>query len=434
MQPYLPSARSTVKQRDHSSGKTILILFLIAAGLAARFALLLISGRAPVGALSGGSDAPAYILLGAAVSHGKGLTYVGQATAFRAPLYPMVLGLLDLTFGSYSLLIMRIVQVVVAILTAWVCAQTAAHLWGEDSQWATFGLAMFIPTLLFFTPQILTETFTAFFVSLFVYFLVRTDREDEWKSLVGMGVCAGLLMLLRFNTPFVPLVAGLAALRKPVNLRNVKRALIPVLIAALFVSPWIARNMVVFHGGVLYSSLTGLNALMGAIAPQGRTQAWESESWSRVGWWMSDVETDSLRRLQLPSEVELNRQAKHEAIRAWKALGFHALPLLAEKVSYFWFSTDQLLSTASLPRGQRLLRAIGVLIYWAVLGVAILGWFRLRKAKPRIAYLLLLYCVAATILHLPFTMNTRYRVPLVDPLLCILAGGQISAAFVNKYA
>jgi len=35
------------------------------------------------------------------------MAYVGQATALRAPLYPLILGLLDLIFGSYSLLIMR---------------------------------------------------------------------------------------------------------------------------------------------------------------------------------------------------------------------------------------------------------------------------------------------------------------------------------------
>ena len=360
------------------------------------------------------------------------MTYVGQATALRAPLYPLMLGFFDVIFCCYSLLMMRIAQVVVAVLTAWVCAQTAVQLWGKNSEWATFGLAMLLPTLLFFTPQILTEIFTAFFVSLFLYLLVRPDWEDEWKSFVGMGVCAGLLMLLRFNTIFVPLVAASAALRMPVNSKNMKRALIPVSVAALTLSPWIVRNIVVFHGGLLYSSQTGTTALQGALAPQGRTQPWESEVWHRAGWWLSDIETDSSRRLQFPSEVELDRRARHEAILAWKTLGFHALPLLAKKVCYFWFSTDQLLSTASLPKSQKLIRAIGVLFYWATLAGALLGWFRLRRAAPRTAHLLLFYCVLATILHLPFTMNTRLRVPLVDPLLCVLTGGPISTLFVNK--
>ena len=416
--------------------KTILIVFLITAGLTARLALLWISGRAPAGALSGGSDAPAYILLGNAISHGKGMAYVGQATALRAPLYPLILGLLDLIFGSYSLLIMRIVQVFVAILTAWMCGQAAVQLWGEDAKWVTFGLAMCIPTLLFFTPQIQTEIFTALFVSLFLYFLVRPDREDEWKSIVGMGVCAGVLMLLRFNTIFVPLIGALAAFRMPFNMRHLKRALIPVALAGMIVSPWIIRNMVVFHGALLYSSQTGTTAVQGALAPQGRTQVGESAVRQLAEWrlaeWPSDIETDNLSRLQFPSEAELDRQARQAAIAAWKSLGFHAVPLLAKKVSDFWFSTDQLLNTASFARWQRLIRAIGVLLYWAILAGALFGWFRLRRTAPRTAHLLLFYCVLATMLHLPSTMNTRLRAPLVDPLLCILAGEQISTLFGNK--
>ena len=423
------------------SGKTILILFLIGAGFVARLALLWAAGRAPAGPLSGGSDAPAYILLGHAVALGKGLTYVGQATALRAPLYPLMLASLDLVFGSWSLLIMRIVQVVAAILTAWVCAQTAVQLWGEDSKWTVFGLAMFMPTLLFFTPQILTETFTALLVSLFLYFLVRVDgevdqkvdRKEEWKSLVATGACAGVSMLLRSNTLFLPFVAAASALRMPVGWKNIKRGIVPVAIAALIVSPWIVRNLVVFHGGVVYSSLSGIATLDGALAPQGRTQPGEeSEVWKRAGWALADIETDSPRRLQFASEADLNRRARHEAVRAWSALEFHIVPLLAKKVSYFWLGTDQLLATGSFPIGQRILRAGGVLFYWGILGLAIAEWFRLRKAAPRTAYVLLFYCVAATMLHLPVTMNTRLRVPLVDPLLCVLAGGAISAAFANE--
>ena len=180
--------------------------------------------------------------------------------------------------------------------------------------------------------------------------------------------------------------------------------------------------------------MAGRTAVQGALAPQGRTQVGESEVWQRAGWGLADIETDSLRRLQFPSEVELDRQARQAAIRAWKTLGFRAVPLLAKKVSYFWFSTDQLLNTASFSRGQRLIRAIGVLLYWAILAAALYGWFHLRRTGPRTANLLLLYSVLATMLHLPFTMNTRLRVPLVDPLLCILAGDRFRHSLLIKVA
>ena len=64
----------------------------------------------------------------------------------------------------------------------------------------------------------------------------------------------------------------LTALRMPVNVKNIECALIPVALAAVTVSPWIVRNIVEFHGGLLYSSQTGITALQGALAPQGRTQ------------------------------------------------------------------------------------------------------------------------------------------------------------------
>ena len=87
---------------------------------------------------------------------------------------------------------------------------------------------------------------------------------------------------------------------------------------------------------------------------------------------------------------------------------------------------DQLLLTRVFSGQQRVLRAAGVFVYWVLLSGGVLGWLRVRKVAPRFANLLLLYCVFATLLHLPFTMNTRLRIPLVDPVLCVLAGAYVS--------
>jgi hypothetical protein len=46
----------------------------------------------------------------------------------------------------------------------------------------------------------------------------------------------------------------------------------------------------------------------------------------------------------------------------------------------------------------------------------------LRQTKPRIAAVLLAYALGFTILHLPLVMNTRLRIPLLEPLFVILAG------------
>ncbi len=401
---------------------------LIAVGLVVRIVLIWRVGKAPEGGLTGGSDAPSYILLAHSLSTGQGLAYVGQPTALRAPLYPLLLSMLDSIFGPNALLAMRVLQFVVAILTALVCAKTAAILGGKQSQRIAFALALSMPTLLFFTAQILTETFAAFLVSIFFYFLVRTIKEEKRVlPLVAMGVSAGVLLLLRFNTVFIPLIMICAVLSPPVTWRAIKRAAIPVAIAGLFVSPWVIRNMIVFHGGILYSSQTGIVAFQGAVAPSGRTRPEDKGRWLQAGWWLSDIETDSPRRLLFPSEVQLNRIAKRAAWNAWRNLGFRVVPLLIEKASYFWLSTDQLFDTSGLPASQRFLRACGVLFYWLALAAAIAGCVRLRRRERRLTNMLLLYCLAATALHLPTTMNTRLRSPLIDPLICILAALEVSA-------
>jgi len=122
-------------------------------------------------------------------------------------------------------------------------------------------------------------------------------------------------------------------------------------------------------------------------------------------------------RFQYPSEIELNRLAKTAALRAWSELGLQIVPLLAKKTAYFLLSADQLFKTHSLSGRRRKIRTAGVFIYWSILASAILGWVRVRRIFPRLAILLLPYCILATLLHLPFTMNTRLRAPLLDSIL-----------------
>lgn len=260
------------------------------------------------------------------------MAYVGQPTALRAPVYPLVLAALQILFGSKSILAMRFLQCGVAVVTAWICGKTAVLLWDEAAKWPAFAVAICIPTLLFFTTQIITEVFSALLVSLFVLFLVQFCGDEQIKPLVGMGVCSGILLLLRFNTLFVPAVAAIATLHPPLRAGNIKRALVPLLISLVFVAPWVIRNIIVFHGGILYSSQPGTTLLQGVLAPDGRTQPegriaiQEHHSWTR-----SALETDKPTRLLYPSEVEMDRQAREEAIRVWSGLGLRIFPLLGKK-------------------------------------------------------------------------------------------------------
>jgi len=92
------------------------------------------------------------------------------------------------------------------------------------------------------------------------------------------------------------------------------------------------------------------------------------------------------------------------------------------KIRTFWLSTDQLLDTKDFSPAQRRLRAAGVVAYWMALAFGLSGWMSLFSSSRVAAALIAFYAVFVTAAHLPFVMDTRLRIPFLDPLIAVLAG------------
>jgi len=353
----------------------------------------------------------------------QGFSYAGQPSALSAPGYPLLIAGFMMMFGGRYILVMRWLQFLLGLLTVGVGWSVARRLFDDRAAKATLILGLFLPTLIFTTAQILTECLSAFLTALFLLFLLDAYEKQDIRSACGLGVTAGLESMIRFNVVPLPLFAGWTVLQGRHRKSPLLRGAIVFMVPALIVMPWLLRNVLVFHGRVLFSTQAGPNLVDGIITPQGRTQPGDAEKWLKtVGWTLSQVETNDPARLFLPSEDELNRQAMHVVPPLWKHEGWHFIPFLARKTADFWLSTDQLVDTRSFPVRERLIRVAGVLAYWIVLALAVAGWLVLRKQRPPFAYLLLVYAVGFTVLHLPLVMSTRLRIPLMEPLLVCLCG------------
>jgi len=152
---------------------------------------------------------------------------------------------------------------------------------------------------------------------------------------------------------------------------------------------------------------------------------WDERLRQRVGFVIpNELETNGPERLAIGSELDMNRRCWQASREIWDEMswGSRAHWVLVKWVTY-WLSTDQLLNPGSVSRTNRALHVAAVMFYWALLGLASLGWWILRKMRPSVAAILLGYAILMTLLHTPFVMNTRIRAPLVDPLIAILAGG-----------
>lgn len=410
------------------------LVALAAAAIAFHVIFTILAGSSRLTFLSGGSDAPAYSLLASNLLHHRGFTYAGQPTALRPPGYPLVLAGMKLIFGRWWILATRWLQFLICIATAWLCGRTARLLFDDLAADAAFVIALLLPTQVFASVQILSECLATFWVALFLYCLVREIKGLEAKTEIGMGVSAGVAAMIRFNSAALPLIGALAIFRNPGKRRWIAFAGILV-IPLILVTPWLVRNMMVFHRQVFFSTQGGVNAVQGVLTPEGRTQFGDTQKLDHaVGWVLSDVETNDPSRLALPSEAVLNSECWRVVPGLWINLRWRALPLLLKKLADFWLSTDQVFDTSGLSRSSRLIRLAGVIIYWIVLVFAIFGWRRVRRRWSAVANILLAYAVIYTALHLPLVMSTRIRFPLMDPLLASLAAGIFTTGSVSSAA
>ncbi len=417
---YLRQLRNKLHQTEKSFLviAAVIIAFL---GLVVRVALVFLAGNRQIGPLSGVGDQIRYLTLADSILQGRGFSYAGQPTALRPPLYPLFLAGSHIAFGSHYLLAMRVSQLLGGIAVAYVCFLIAKNLFGVEAGAMAGAVALALPTLLLITTELQTEQFCTLLGVLFLFFLFR-EINDKDHGAVGMGITSGLAALIRFNCAILTIIGAIACLWWR---RNIRDALLVSFVAALIVAPWIVRNIQVFHGKVLFSTHGGINLLEGVLTPDGRAQNGEDERVrTAVGWLHTDIEQNNSHRLLFTSEDQLDRQARVAAINAWENLSWHSrLNLLAMKIVTFWLSKDQLLDTSSFPPAQRMLRAVGVMIYWFVLVIALLGLVSLFSSSRTAAFVIAFYVVVVTSAHVPFVMNTRLRIPFIDPLLAVLAGG-----------
>jgi 4-amino-4-deoxy-L-arabinose transferase-like glycosyltransferase len=432
----LPLSQRDKRKSESSLGSThrrarleSILTTAVVIGILVRMAVVVFAGSGMRTPWGGGGDTPSYLLLAQNLLAGKGYTYAGLPTAVRAPAYPFALAALMKLFGGHALAAMRWVQFFAGIGVASLCAASAARLFGSPARKMTFVITLFFPTLVEMNGEILAEALATFFVALFIYFLILYMERPRWLAIAGMGAAIGLGSLVRFNIAALGVVALFEIFTNQAAQRKWMHAASVFLVSILFVSPWIVRNEMVFHGRVLFSTEGGPDALHGVLAPQGRALPGDSEMFrAAVGWVpLADIETNDSRRLALGNEPDLDLQCRRAAVAIAMSKGWGLVPLTLGKLANFWLSTDQLFWTASFPLWGRLLRAGGVLAYLVILAMAIAGWFRLIPHQKRLAHMLLLYVSLVTLMHLPFVMSTRLRMPLIDPLLAALAGGGLTA-------
>src|SRR3990172_10269328 len=189
-----------------------------------------------------------------------------RPSADQTPFFPCFLSLFY--FFSKDPIIFFLIKIVHAIISALTCIIVyliSLRLIHYKSSFILGILFSFYPLFILTSTKIFPETFFSFFLSLTILFLFFLKDTPSFKNAGITGALAGITLLNNNAiTPFL-FFAGiwlLFNLKGTLQNKAVKISFV-FFIAFIVISPWLARNFLIFKKFPLMKSTSGLNLWLG---------------------------------------------------------------------------------------------------------------------------------------------------------------------------
>ena len=403
-------------------------------------------------------DPDGYRGIAARMTAGEGYSVpsTGAPTAYRPPLYPILLRFLMAT-GTEDRTI-GVVHVVFGTLTVWLAIVCSRQIGCGSAAWLAGLFVALDPLLIVYSTQVMSETTAAFSVTLLLVTLcslnapstvTQTAIDDElsprrgwWlpqfvRRRVFRATCAGIVFgLCVLCRPSLWAAAGacipLALIRhwRPNDVsftnRQVIRDLIPFATGtAVTVMPWIVRNWLVFgqlivattHGG--YTLLLANNPVFYeevVSAPFGTV--WKGESLAR---WQHSIDQQMARDGIRGDETRRDRWMYRRAFETIANSPSLFVRSCVHRFVRFW---NVIPMGAARSQQPTILVAASAAFYCVVVAGVVL--FVLRRPGDRHHAQFLIVAIASlSLVHTVFWCNARMRAPVIPVIAVIAARGWI---------
>lgn len=358
-------------------------------------------------------DPDNYLPLARSLAQGRGLSLAGRPTAYRPPLYPILLAPLVAGLGDQAATGVAILHLVLGAGTT-LLAAAAARTMGL-SRGRSIAAALIVagdPVLIAQSRAVMTETTTAFLLALSLFGLAIGGARG---GILG-GVAAGLAALAR---PSVLPGAGLIAITWAITARRKPRGLLPVALylasIALVIAPWAARNLIVL-GEPVWTTTHGGYTLALANNPTYYRDVLNADServWTgRDQWlWWDQVN----RETALMTEPEADRFLRYRVVQLARDRPADFARAALDRLSRFWALAP---SPVVYSRGVRVVVACWTLPLWIAL---VLGAIRPGARRwPGVAAGLTI--LGLTGVHALYWTDMRMRAPIVPAIALVAAG------------
>ncbi|MEO8197287.1 MAG: glycosyltransferase family 39 protein [Thermoanaerobaculia bacterium] len=373
-------------------------------------------------------DAHDYRAFAAAICAGEGYPERGNLPFFRAPGLPFFIALATACETEARVGWAKVALAIVDTLNVGLIFLLARRFGlGRRLALAVAAAAALHPFFVAQVTDLRSEPLAMVLTTLSLVLLLRYRTSRGLGSLFASGAALGFAALVR-PPSLVALVAWMVfvwidSAGAPVRARALRAAAVGLGLV-LVVLPWTARNRERFGEWLLINDAAGYNFWRSTLPELDRLLATsDPQEFERSAVYLEGELTERVAREATRAAATPGARERWYWHRGFEQIGTHpgrwARLLLRDAVDFWRPWLDP------VARGWRMAIASGLLLVPLFL-LAARGLLRLRLEDRSLAILVIVLFVVITVAHSPFQAIVRYRLPLAEPLLMVLAARGIA--------
>lgn len=197
------------------------------------------------------------------IVNGNGYSLVPQIgpTAIKTPVYPLILSLFILLFGTFAKIAIVIFQYFLASFIPLLLFKLSESLKLEKAGYIAAWLFMLHPSYFYYPNVIEVTNLFIPLILIFFIFSIKTYYSDNKNLIIIFGLISGIIILTQ---PIVsPIV--LAVLIFLIIKKQWKKAILSFLLIGVVLAPWTVRNYNTFHKIIPTKSPFWMNFYVGFL-------------------------------------------------------------------------------------------------------------------------------------------------------------------------
>ncbi|MBI5574565.1 MAG: glycosyltransferase family 39 protein [Elusimicrobia bacterium] len=340
--------------------------------------------------------------------------HYGDEYTWRPPGYVLFLAATYVSFGK-SVVIVRIIQTVLGSLTCLIIYLIGKKIFCDLVGKIASVLLSLYPYAIAYAGDILSETFYTFLISITLLSIIIAVEQPSAKNQMFIGVLFGLTALTKATIlPFYFIACFWIWWRT----KKIKNAFLAGIFTLLTICPWTIRNYLHYHKFILisfgYGTLwTSNNDETMILETIGEKEQPAASDWD----WTPKRYKELIKLPRIEAEKIFEKEAKEWIKNNPEKFRW----LLKKRLIHFWR-----LYPMMAYKWQKIAAMITSGIYIPLCFIGIILSIKNFKNTSLLIFLFIVY----TLVHLPFAVLIRYRVP-VDPYIIIFASYTIHFIWIK---